>query len=151
MNYEQAVELVKEYGKTLNAYDPRFERHVSISLYDDSTLELNNSFIMELDGGDVEYIVVFSLNHEDKVYPITKLLRFEQYEVVPELEKLVVKQEEKLPVCNTCDDTHMVWHEDYYEVMCVRCPVPCSDCRGKPQGAYCSNTPCDCPCHNKTY
>ena len=60
MNYEKAVELVKEYGKKLNANDPRFERHVSISLYDDSTLELNNSFVMEIDGGDVEYLAVCS-------------------------------------------------------------------------------------------
>jgi len=147
MNYEQAIKLVKEYGKKLNANDPRFERHVSISLYDDSTLELNNSFIMELDGDDVEYIAVFSLNHEDRVYAITKLLRFEQYEVVSELEKLVLKLEAKsLTVCDTCDDTHMMVMSERGDVMCTRCPVPCGDCRS---GAYCKETPCDCSCHDK--
>lgn len=150
MNYEKAVELVKEYGKKLNANDPRFERHVSISLYDDSTLELNNSFVMEIDGGDVEYLAVFSLNHEDVVYPITKLLRFEQYEVVSKLEKLVARPEVKLPVCDTCNDTHMITRFDRSDVMCARCPVPCGDCRGG-RGAYCLETPCDCSCHKNSY
>jgi DnaJ-class molecular chaperone len=151
MNYEKAVELVKEYGKKLNANDPRFQRHVSLVFYDDSTLEMNNSFIMELDGDDMEYIAVFSLNHKDRIYPITRLLRFEQYEVVSELEKLAAKPEAKLPVCDACNDTHMMPMIDRGDVMCVRCPVPCSECRGKPQGAYCAKTPCDCPCHNKAY
>lgn len=147
MNYDQAVELVKEYGKNLNANDPRFKRHVSIVFYDDSTLELNNSFLMDLGGHDMEYIAVFSVNHEDKVYPMSRLIKFEQYEVVSKLEELKAKSTEvESPVCNTCDDTHMMTIYGRGDVMCTHCPVPCAKCNN---GPYCKKTPCDCSCHNR--
>lgn len=50
------------------------------------------------------------------------------------------------PVCATCNDTHLMTLGDR-DVMCTRCPVPCSRCRSKPQGAYCATTPCACSCH----
>ncbi len=54
------------------------------------------------------------------------------------------------PVCDTCNDTHMMsFHEDEY-VMCTRCPVPCQKCRQGGNGPYCTHTPCDCACHVKT-
>ncbi len=55
------------------------------------------------------------------------------------------------PICDTCNDTHRTTLTSDGEVdqvvMCTRCPVPCADCRSKPQGAFCATTPCGCACH----
>ena len=50
------------------------------------------------------------------------------------------------PVCGVCADTHvMVLGER--EAMCTHCPLPCGACRKGGTGAYCTATPCACPCH----
>ncbi len=58
------------------------------------------------------------------------------------------------PVCDTCNDTHEMWlgteqRGDHRKVMCTHCPTPCQKCRQGGNGPYCTNTPCDCPCHIK--
>lgn len=57
-----------------------------------------------------------------------------------------------MPVCDVCNDSHMMTLEDQGDVMCTRCPVPCQKCRVGGRGPYCENTPCGCNCHyyNKT-
>ncbi len=52
-------------------------------------------------------------------------------------------------ICSTCDDTHLMTLGERM-VMCTRCPLPCSSCRGSPMdptAAYCAKTPCPCACH----
>lgn len=53
-----------------------------------------------------------------------------------------------MPVCNTCNDTHrmtMYGASGAQNVMCTRCPLPCSSCSNGPP--YCEQTPCSCNCH----
>ena len=51
----------------------------------------------------------------------------------------------KKPVCNTCNDTHIMTETGR---MCIRCPVPCQECRQGGNGAFCEHTPCGCECHD---
>lgn len=54
-----------------------------------------------------------------------------------------------MPVCATCNDTHLMTLGEQ-EVMCTRCPTPCEKCRSRPPpGPYCQTTPCPCACHQK--
>lgn len=53
-----------------------------------------------------------------------------------------------MPVCSTCEDTHLMPLGEDRQVMCTRCPVPCRKCAtDNGVGAYCSTTPCGCGCH----
>lgn len=51
----------------------------------------------------------------------------------------------KKPVCDTCNDTHIMNDKGW---MCTRCPVPCQECRQGGNGAFCEHTPCSCECHD---
>ena len=51
-------------------------------------------------------------------------------------------------VCKTCKDKHYVYTEERnVRRMCLACPLPCTACKRKKQGAYCATTPCRCGCH----
>jgi len=52
------------------------------------------------------------------------------------------------PVCEKCNDTHMMSWQDHDDVMCTFCPTPCEKCRGN-LSAYCAGEPCPCVCHKK--
>jgi hypothetical protein len=49
-----------------------------------------------------------------------------------------------VPVCTTCNDTHVMPATGY---ACTHCPVPCQSCRADGNGPYCTTTPCTCACH----
>ncbi len=55
-----------------------------------------------------------------------------------------------MPICKTCNDTHSMWYSKLERnVMCTFCPVPCQKCRSGGNGPFCTNTPCDCACHER--
>lgn len=54
----------------------------------------------------------------------------------------------KIPVCDTCDDTHRMTLGER-EVMCTHCPTPCQRCRADGTGAYCQHPRCPCTCHKR--
>lgn len=74
----------------------------------------------------------------------------ERYRIEQVQDEILI--EEADPVCTACGDTHLMTittpSGDTREVMCTRCPRPCSDCSTGPgYGPYCRETPCDCGCH----
>lgn len=52
-----------------------------------------------------------------------------------------------MAVCTNCDDSHMMYLDGGRPVPCTACPSPCDQCRAGGIGAYCSQTPCGCACH----
>jgi hypothetical protein len=58
-----------------------------------------------------------------------------------------------MPTCAVCNDTHSVTLSDgkggTREGLCIRCPIPCEDCRGRSPSGYCASSPCSCKCHVK--
>ncbi len=63
-----------------------------------------------------------------------------------------------LPICTTCNDSHVMTlsrgGRAEQVVACTRCPVPCEACRqrtpGQGAGAFCATTPCACACHRQS-
>jgi hypothetical protein len=58
-------------------------------------------------------------------------------------------KEIETPVCRICKDSHRMSYGGQL-VMCTFCPTPCRDCQSTGRYPYCTKTPCDCECHNRT-
>jgi hypothetical protein len=63
-------------------------------------------------------------------------------------EILVERSKMNKVVCNVCEDTHERWSSSSERwITCLHCPIPCKECNGGGQAAFCVKTPCDCQCH----
>jgi hypothetical protein len=64
-----------------------------------------------------------------------------------EKRKEIKMAEIKKPICQMCNDTHIMNDRGW---ACTHCPIPCQECRGdRTSRAFCENTPCNCFCHSE--